>query len=81
MLVVTRSPFRVSFFGGGTDLPSYFTRHRGAVLGAALNRYCHLSVSDLPACFDYRIRVAYSRLELVGGVDEIRHPWSRRVSC
>jgi D-glycero-alpha-D-manno-heptose-7-phosphate kinase len=74
MLVLTRSPFRVSFFGGGTDLPGFYRRHRGAVLGAAIDRYCHLSVSDLPSCFDYRIRVAYSRLELVKSVEEIAHP-------
>ncbi|MBN2492293.1 MAG: kinase [Planctomycetes bacterium] len=74
MLVLTRSPFRVSFFGGGTDLPGFFRRGRGAVLGAAIDRYCHLSVSDLPSCFDYRIRVAYSRLELVRAVGEIAHP-------
>jgi D-glycero-alpha-D-manno-heptose-7-phosphate kinase len=74
MLVLTRSPFRVSFFGGGTDLPGFFAGGRGAVLGAAIDRYCHLSVSDLPSCFDYRIRVAYSRLELVKSVREIAHP-------
>jgi len=74
MLVLTRCPFRVSFFGGGTDLPGYFRNHRGAVLGAAIDRYCHLSVSDLPACFDHSIRVAYSRLELVRAVNEIKHP-------
>ena len=74
MLVLTRCPFRVSFFGGGSDLPGYFTNHGGAVLGAALNRYCHLSVSDLPACFDHNLRVAYSRLELVKTVEEVTHP-------
>lgn len=73
-LVLTRSPFRVSFFGGGTDLPGFFGRRRGAVLGAAIDRYCHLSVSDLPACFDYRVRVAYAKLELVWTASDVKHP-------
>lgn len=74
MIVLTRAPFRVSFFGGGTDLPSWFRRERGAVLGAAIDRYCHLAVSELPPCFDYTIRVATSKLELVRSPGELDNP-------
>lgn len=74
MIVLSRAPFRVSFFGGGTDVPQWFRRHGGAVLGAAIDRYCHIALSDLPACFDYTIRVSTSRLEMVRDRSEIQNP-------
>lgn len=74
-MIITRTPLRVSFFGGGTDFPEYYSRHGGAVLSAAINRYCYVNASKFPSrLFDYAIRVSYSRGELVKSVADIQHP-------
>lgn len=74
-MIITRTPLRVSFFGGGTDFPEYFSKHGGAVLSAAINRYCYVNASKFPSrLFDYAIRLSYSRGELVKSVADIQHP-------
>ena len=74
-MIITRTPLRVSFFGGGTDFPEYFSQHGGAVISAAINRYCYVNASKFPSrLFDYAIRVSYSRGELVKSVADIQHP-------
>ncbi len=80
-MIISRTPFRISLFGGGTDLPAWYRQpgHRGAVLGFALNRYCYVSVRELPPFFDYRHRVVWSRIELLNDVAEIYHPAIRAV--
>lgn len=79
MLWTTRTPLRVSLFGGGTDYPEYFSRHPGAVVGFAIDRYIHISALKLTAFQDYNYRVAYSRLELVDALKDIEHPVVRAV--
>lgn len=76
MLIISRTPVRISFFGGGTDYPDFYRTHgKGAVLGTTINQYTHISVKTLQsAFFDHSIRVAYSKIELVKSVDEIQHP-------
>lgn len=74
MLVVSRTPVRISFFGGGTDYREYFLRKRGAVLGTSINKYTHISLSNKDPFFDHRYRIAYSKTELVSNVHEIQHP-------
>jgi D-glycero-alpha-D-manno-heptose-7-phosphate kinase len=74
-MIITRTPLRVSFFGGGTDFPEFFQEEGGAVVSAAINRYSYQIVSEFPSSlFDYAIRVSYSRGELVKTVAEIQHP-------
>lgn len=73
-MVITRTPFRISFFGGGTDYPAWFEGHGGAVLSTTIDKYCHISCRYLPQFFDHRSRVAYSKIELVKSHDEIEHP-------
>lgn len=73
-MIITKTPVRVSFFGGGTDFPEFFKLHGGAVLSTTIDKFCYLTVSPLSDFFDYRIKVAYSRAELVNEVSEIRHP-------
>lgn len=73
-MIITRTPFRVSFFGGGTDYPSWVVEHGGAVLSTAINKYCYISCRTLPPFFDHKHRVVYSRIEDVKNVDEIQHP-------
>ena len=79
MLTTSRTPLRVSFFGGGTDYPAYFRRHPGAVIGMAIDRYIYISALKLADIIDYRYRVTYSRLERTKSLDEIVHPVVRAV--
>lgn len=74
MLIISRTPLRVSFFGGGTDYPEYFSRHRGAVVGMAIDRYVHIAAVRLMNILDYKYRLSYSRVETAGKADLIEHP-------
>jgi len=73
-VIVTRTPIRVSFLGGGTDYPEHFLNHGGQTLGVAIDKYSYLSVKRMAPLFDYSIRVGYSQTELVKDREEIRHP-------
>jgi D-glycero-alpha-D-manno-heptose-7-phosphate kinase len=73
-MIITRTPFRISLFGGGTDYPTWFREHGGAVLGTAINKYCYVSVRKLPPFFDHRFRLAYSKIEYAREIEEIEHP-------
>ena len=76
-MIITRVPFRVSLFGGGTDLPVWFERHGGAVLSTSIDKYCYVTARPLPPFFDHRVRLTYSRIELVKELSEIQHPLIR----
>jgi D-glycero-alpha-D-manno-heptose-7-phosphate kinase len=78
-MIISRTPFRVSFFGGGTDYPDWFHEHGGAVLSTTIDKYCYISVRELPPFFDHRFRVVYSIVENVKDVAEIAHPAVRAV--
>ncbi len=73
-MIITRTPYRVSFFGGGTDFPAHYLEHGGAVLSTSINRYSHIQCRVLPPFFDHRYCVRYSRTERVSSIDEINHP-------
>jgi D-glycero-alpha-D-manno-heptose-7-phosphate kinase len=73
-MIVTRTPLRISFLGGGTDYPDHFRQHGGQSLGTTINRYSYVTVKPLVDLFEHSIRVGYSRTELVRSVDEINHP-------
>ncbi|HXG70640.1 MAG TPA: hypothetical protein VNJ04_08530 [Gemmatimonadaceae bacterium] len=73
-MFITRTPLRISFFGGGTDYPDYFRRCGGQTLGVAINRYSVVIVKRLADIFEHRIRVGYSKTELVGDREQIQHP-------
>lgn len=74
MMIISRTPVRISFFGGGTDYPAYFERNKGAVLGTTINKFTYVSINTLSKFFDYDIRIGYSKTELVKQIDEILHP-------
>ncbi|MHB8834579.1 MAG: GHMP family kinase ATP-binding protein [Candidatus Methylomirabilia bacterium] len=78
-MIVSRTPYRVSFFGGGTDYPAYYLEYGGKVLAAAINKYCYLSVRRLPPFFHHKHRIVYSRAELVSSIEEIQHPSVRET--
>jgi len=73
-MIITRTPFRLSFFGGGTDYPAWFKEHGGLVVGTTFQRYCYISCRPLPPFFEYQTRVVYSRTELVSKNQDIQHP-------
>jgi D-glycero-alpha-D-manno-heptose-7-phosphate kinase len=78
-MIITRTPFRMSFFGGGTDYPAWFREHGGAVLATTLDKYCYISCRYLPPFFEHRSRIVYSRIENVRSNSEIEHPAARGV--
>lgn len=78
-MIISRTPHRISFFGGGTDYPQYFLNHGGKVLGAAVDKYCYLSVRRLPPFFDHKHRIVYSEQERVNNIEDIRHPSVRET--
>jgi D-glycero-alpha-D-manno-heptose-7-phosphate kinase len=73
-VIISRTPFRLSFFGGGTDYPDWYRQHGGAVLATSIDKYCYLSVRHLPPFFDYRYRVVWSKVENCTAIDQIEHP-------
>jgi D-glycero-alpha-D-manno-heptose-7-phosphate kinase len=76
-MIITRVPFRISLFGGGTDIPAWFERFGGSVLSTTIDKYCYVTARPLPPFFDHKVRLAYSRIELVKELDEIQHPLIR----
>jgi D-glycero-alpha-D-manno-heptose-7-phosphate kinase len=78
-MIITSTPFRISFFGGGTDYPVWFREHGGAVLATSINRYCHLSCRFYPPFFEHKHRIVWSRIELVKDTGEIVHPAVREA--
>jgi len=74
MMIVTRTPVRVSFLGGGTDYLEYYRLYGGQILAVAIDKYSYITVNPLAQLFDHSIRVSYSKTELTKGVDEIKHP-------
>lgn len=78
-MIISRTPFRVSFFGGGSDYPKWYRAHGGAVLAGAIDKYCYISCRRLPPFFDYKHRLVYRRQETVNDVSEIQHPAVRGV--
>ncbi|MDH3972692.1 MAG: kinase [Deltaproteobacteria bacterium] len=73
-MIITRTPFRISFFGGGTDYPVWYEENGGAVLSTTINKYCYISCRYLPPFFDYKYRIRYSHREETKVVNEIKHP-------
>ncbi|MBI4855217.1 MAG: kinase [Acetobacterium woodii] len=73
-MIITRTPFRISFFGGGTDYPVFYKEHGGAVLSTTINKYCYITCRYLPPFFDHKFRIRYTKKEDTRTIDEIVHP-------
>ena len=78
-MIITQTPFRMSFFGGGTDFPGFYKEHGGAVISTTFDKYCYVTVRHLPRFFDYSTELSYSKIERVKHVDEIQHPAVREA--
>lgn len=73
-MVISRTPFRISFFGGGTDYPIWYKENSGAVLATTINKYCYLTCRYLPPFFKHKSRIIWSEIEYIKNISEIRHP-------
>jgi len=78
-MVITRTPFRISFFGGGTDYPGWYREHGGAVLATTIDKYCYITCRHLPPFFEHKHRIVYSRIENARENNDIEHPAVRAV--
>jgi D-glycero-alpha-D-manno-heptose-7-phosphate kinase len=78
-MIISRTPFRISFFGGGTDYPIWYRENGGAVLATTIDKYCYITCRYLPPFFDHKHRIVYSQTELVHDLSEIRHPSARET--
>ena len=78
-MIISRTPYRISFFGGGTDYPAWYLRHGGAVLATSIDKYCYLTCRYLPPFFEHKLRVVYSKIENCHGVDDVGHPAVREI--
>lgn len=73
-MIISKTPFRISFFGGGTDYPAWYRKHGGMVLATTIDKYCYISCRRLPPFFGYNYRVVYSKIENINQIEEIEHP-------
>lgn len=78
-MIITKTPFRMSFFGGGTDMEEYFRENGGAVLSTTFDKYCYVIVRHLPRFFDYATELSYSKIERVTDINDIQHPAIREA--
>ena len=78
-MIITQTPFRMSFFGGGTDFKGFFNEHGGAVLSTTFDKYCYVTVRHLPKFFEYKTHLTYSKEEKVNSNKEIQHPAIRNA--
>ncbi|MFC1811231.1 kinase [Thermodesulfobacteriota bacterium] len=73
-MIITRTPYRISFFGGGTDYPKYYNEYGGAVLSTTINKYCYINCRELPPFFDFKYHIRYSKFETTNFLDDVKHP-------
>jgi D-glycero-alpha-D-manno-heptose-7-phosphate kinase len=78
-MIISRTPYRISFFGGGTDYPAWYQEHGGAVLATTIDKYCYLSCRFLPPFFEHRTRLVYGKIENCKSNKEIDHPSVRQI--
>ena len=72
-MIISKTPYRISLFGGGTDFPKYYRKYGGCVIGGSINKYCYISVRNLPKFFDHKLRFVWSKIENVKTINQIKH--------
>ena len=78
-MIISKTPFRISFFGGGTDYPVWYEGYEGAVLSTTIDKYCYLTCRYLPPFFEHKHRIVYSKIEATQNIDDIRHPAAKAI--
>lgn len=76
-MIISKTPFRMSFFGGGTDMPAFFNEHGGAVISTTFDKYCYVNVRHMPPFHPYISELVHNRFERVNDIEEIEHPLIR----
>ena len=78
-MIISRTPYRISFFGGGTDYPEWYSKYGGQVLSSSIDKYVYISCRYLPPFFEHQFRLVYGKIELCNNINEIKHPSVRAV--
>lgn len=78
-MIISKTPFRISFFGGGTDYPAWFNKYEGAVLSTTIDKYCYINIRYLPPFFEHKHRIVHSLVENVKNSSQIKHPAVRAI--
>ena len=78
-MIISKTPFRISLIGGGTDFPSYYNNNEGLVIGGTINKYCYVTARFLPNVFNYKHRIVWSQNEVVSNNKQIIHPTVKAV--
>ncbi len=78
-MIITKTPYRISFFGGGSDFPLYYKKFGGCVIGSTINKYCYISLRELPPFFKNKHRIVWSKIQLPNTISEIKHPCIKGV--
>ena len=78
-MIISRTPYRISLFGGGTDYPGWYLKHGGQVLSTTIDKYLYISCRYLPPFFEHRLRLVYSQIEMCQHSGELNHPSAREV--
>ena len=78
-MIITKTPYRISFFGGGSDFPSYYRKFGGCVIGSTINKFCYISLRELPPFFKNKHRIVWSKIQLPNTISEIKHPCIKGV--
>ena len=78
-MIISKTPFRISLIGGGTDFPSYYKRYPGLVIGGTINKYSYVTARHLPNVFNYKHRIVWSKNEVVNNINQIIHPTVKGV--
>lgn len=78
-MIITKTPFRMSFFGGGTDMEDYFRKYGGSVISTTFDKYCYVNVRHLPRFFEWSNELTYSKIEKINDVEMIQHPAIREA--
>ena len=78
-MIICQTPFRISFFGGGTDFPNWFKKKTGSVISASINKYSYITARNLPNFFEYNYRIRYFKTEQVKKINQIQHPSFREI--
>ena len=78
-MIICRTPFRISFFGGGTDLPQWYSKEGGGVISTTIDKYCYINARFLPAFFKFNYRIRYFKTEQTKRINQIKHPSFREI--
>ena len=78
-MIISKTPYRISLFGGGTDFPDYYNSYGGCVIGGSINRYCYISIRKLPKFFEHKLRFVWSKIENVKHYSELEHPSMKKI--